>query len=132
MRKALIGGVMVLALVAAGLFLLSPDRNVQSAVIKVDGMTCADCADKVEGALTKLEGVKNAKVSLEDKVVRVQYVAAATDVALMEKAIAKLGYSAGSTKAAAPHDESSTHAGCGTTGAGAGDCCAKKATQPST
>lgn len=40
-------------------------------VIKVEGMTCNHCKMAVEGALKKLEGVKDAVVSLENKNVTV-------------------------------------------------------------
>ncbi|WP_216827885.1 copper chaperone CopZ [Alkalihalobacterium elongatum] len=41
--------------------------------IKVKGMTCGHCKASVEGALTKLAGVTQAEVNLENKEVTVEY-----------------------------------------------------------
>ncbi|OLO40344.1 copper resistance protein CopZ [Alkalihalophilus pseudofirmus] len=41
--------------------------------IKVNGMTCGHCKASVEGALSKLEGVTKAEVSLENKEVTVEF-----------------------------------------------------------
>ena len=43
----------------------------KTVVIKVDGMHCINCANKVVKALTSLDGVSKAAVSLEEKNVTV-------------------------------------------------------------
>ena len=131
MRKAILGACAILVVLLAGLFLLSADEKVEAAIIKVGGMECGNCASKVESALTGIEGVKSVKVSLEDKIVRVNYVTSLTDVSSLEKAIAQLGYEAGNTKAAVAHDDKAVHEeSCEDDGSA--DCCGEKFVQPST
>jgi hypothetical protein len=65
MKKALAGaGVIVLATVI-GVVLLSSEKKAESAVIVTDmtieGMSCRNCADKVDAALSQLNGVKEWK-----------------------------------------------------------------------
>ncbi len=130
MRRAIISACAFVALVVIGMVILSASDKVESAVIKVDGMSCNNCADKIEGALSALEGVKSVSVSLEDKAAKVNFVSSVTDVAHLEKAIAKLGYDAGSTKADAPHSDEAEH-GASCEEKGDADCCGGKSTQPS-
>ena len=59
--------------------------------IKVEGMSCMHCAGKVEKALLSVPGVKKAKVSLNDKLVRIR-VKEGTDLELCKKAITDAGY----------------------------------------
>lgn len=58
--------------------------------IKVDGMMCSHCASRVEAAAKSVEGVTDAKVSLDDKTVTVD----GNDCTLVQvrKAIADAGY----------------------------------------
>lgn len=134
MRKALIGASVIVAVAVVGMILLSAHEKVESAVITVDGMVCDDCVSKVESALTSIDGVKAAQASLKDNLVRVNYVASLTDVPSLEKAIAKLGYSAGNTRASAAHGESrrggTADKACDD--GGKSECCAKKSSQPTT
>ena len=37
-------------------------------IVRVDGMNCSHCQAKVEGALSSLEGVSEAKVNLKKKI----------------------------------------------------------------
>ena len=60
-------------------------------VLTVEGMMCAHCAAHVEEALTKLPGVKGAKVDLAKKTATVK-VENELDKAVYEKAIADAGY----------------------------------------
>ena len=130
MRKAIISACAIVVLVLVGMLILSAGDKVESAVIKVDGMSCDNCADKIEGALSALEGVKSVSVSLDDKAAKVNFVSSVTDVAHLEKAIAKLGYDAGSTKADAAHSDEAEH-GAACEDKGGADCCGGKSTQPS-
>jgi copper chaperone CopZ len=121
----------IVVLVVVGLVVLSAGDKVESAVIKVEGMSCNNCADKIEGALSTLEGVKSVSVSLEDKAAKVNFVSSLTDVPSLEKEIAKLGYDAGSTKAETPHSDEAGHGAACEGGSGGLDCCGGKSTQPS-
>lgn len=60
-------------------------------VIYVEGMSCGHCVNSVEGALTKLPGVSNAKVNLKDKNVTVEY-DNGVNVDTLKKAIEDQGY----------------------------------------
>lgn len=132
MRRAMISAGAIVILVLVGMMILSAGDQVESAVIKVDGMSCQNCADKIEGALGDVEGVKSVNVSLPDKIATVSYVTSRTDVTSLEQTIAKLGYDAGSTKADIPHSDEAEHgAECGDTGT-TGSCCGEKSAQPST
>lgn len=61
-------------------------------VIKVEGMSCNHCVQAVESALKRLEGVTEAKVSLADKNVTVQYDDSKVNVETMKAAIEDQGY----------------------------------------
>lgn len=61
-------------------------------VINVEGMTCGHCKSSVEGALSGLEGVSNASVSLEDNNVTVEYNDTVVDRGKMAEAIEDQGY----------------------------------------
>ena len=45
----------------------------QTEVIKIEGMNCMGCVNKVKTALENIAGVKRADVSLEQKQVTIQY-----------------------------------------------------------
>ncbi len=62
------------------------------AVINVEGMSCGHCVKAVEGALSKLAGVNEAKVSLADHNVTVQYDDSKVTVEAMKVAIEDQGY----------------------------------------
>ena len=59
--------------------------------IKVEGMACKHCANKVEKALLNVPGVKKVKVLLEDKEVIIR-VKEGTNLELCKKAITDCGY----------------------------------------
>lgn len=61
-------------------------------VIQVQGMSCNHCVQAVESALMKLEGVTEAKVSLAEKNVTVQYDENKVSVDKMKEAIEDQGY----------------------------------------
>lgn len=61
-------------------------------VINVEGMSCGHCVSSVESALTKLAGVSNAKVSLADHNVTVEYDENQVSVEAMKEAIEDQGY----------------------------------------
>lgn len=60
--------------------------------IRVEGMSCQHCLKAVEGALTALEGVSEARVSLQEGNVAVSYDSARVSPAEMKAAIEGQGY----------------------------------------
>ncbi|HEX8013036.1 MAG TPA: heavy metal translocating P-type ATPase [Casimicrobiaceae bacterium] len=67
------------------------------ATLHVTGMTCAACVSHVERALTGLEGVTQAVVSLALNTAKVTYVPTLVTVAQMKRAIREAGYEATET-----------------------------------
>lgn len=68
--------------------------------IKVDGMTCNGCVNKVKTTLEKADGVKSADVSLEKNTAVVLYDDSVTDEASLKKAINSTGFKAVDAKEA--------------------------------
>lgn len=62
--------------------------------LTVEGMTCASCSVAVRIALEKLDGVKEAKVSVADKRAVVDYAPASVTPQQIVEAINNLGYRA--------------------------------------
>jgi len=122
MKKALIGASAIIAVAIAGMVLLSGEKNAESAVatteIGIDGMSCQNCADKINATLTKLDGIKAVEVRLGEGRAYVEYDAAAVTVPAMEASIIKLGYSIGKAGSAINKDDCDD--------AEASDCCAQK------
>lgn len=65
-----------------------------TAVLNVRGMHCASCVSHVEGALQKLEGVRDASVNLMTEKAVVQYDAARVTTDALSQAVASAGYQA--------------------------------------
>ena len=63
-------------------------------ILSVEGMTCAACPVAVTTALKKLDGVKEAKVSLSEKNAVVYYDVAKVKPQQMVDVVNKLGYQA--------------------------------------
>lgn len=61
-------------------------------IIEVEGMTCGHCKSSVEGALSGLEGVKSADVSLDANNVSVEYDESKVTESSMVEAIEDQGY----------------------------------------
>ncbi len=61
-------------------------------ILKVEGMSCGHCVARVEKALESVEGVKDAKVSLEKKEAQVDYDPQNTDIGKMKEAVEEAGY----------------------------------------
>ncbi len=66
----------------------------RTAKINVPTAQCMMCANKIDSALKKVDGVKEVNVDMDTKVVSVTYDAKRTDTATMEQAIAQAGYQA--------------------------------------
>ena len=61
--------------------------------INVGGMHCDMCVSSIEKGINELEGISFAKASLNDSTAIVKFDASKTDLARIEKAIEKRGYS---------------------------------------
>ena len=66
--------------------------------VKVETAKCGMCADAIETAAKKVDGVTVANVDLEKGVAHVHYADASVDVKDVEMAIAAAGYDANDTK----------------------------------
>lgn len=64
----------------------------KEAVLKLDGMTCAACTVHVRQSLTGVDGVQEAKVTLDPPQAVVSYDPAKASVEALEQATAKAGY----------------------------------------
>ncbi|MBO4571436.1 MAG: heavy-metal-associated domain-containing protein [Bacteroidales bacterium] len=69
------------------------DKNTAE-VTFVTTIDCKNCVKKVEAQLPFVAGVKDMKVTLEDKTVWVKYDTRKTDTEKLAKAINKMGYEA--------------------------------------
>jgi len=59
---------------------------------RVTGMDCSSCADKIQAAVAKLQGVSEARVSIASSMMTLKVDAAARRTALIEAAVSDLGY----------------------------------------
>ena len=64
----------------------------QTAIIPVYGMSCEHCVKAVESVLNAVKGVKEVRVSLEDKSAQVVYDDDSISLSEMESAIIEEGY----------------------------------------
>lgn len=67
---------------------------VSSVALSVEGMTCASCSVAVRTALKRLDGVRDARVSVEEKRAVVDYEPARVTPQQMIDAVNRLGYRA--------------------------------------
>jgi mercuric transport protein len=65
-----------------------------SVSLHVEGMTCASCKVAVRTALTKLEGVKDARVDVANKTATVDYDPTKVTLQQLVDAVNRLGYPA--------------------------------------
>ena len=61
-------------------------------VFKIDGMACQNCEKKVENALKAIEGVENAKASVTQKNVEVEYDSQRVCFNQMQEAVDDAGF----------------------------------------
>lgn len=85
---------MMVAVLALSLSAFAGTKAQKTVDLKVEGMTCGACVSKVKGALQKVEGVKDAKVSLEAHNAVVVYDAEKTSEEALVKAINASGFKA--------------------------------------
>ena len=69
----------------------SKKKKTQTVSFKTS-MHCKNCVKKITDNISFEKGVKDLKVSLDDKLVTISYDPAKTDEAALAKAIEKLGY----------------------------------------
>jgi copper chaperone len=60
--------------------------------LRIEGMSCNHCVGRVENALTSVEGVESAKVSLEDKQALVKYDSSKASMEKFKEAVDEAGY----------------------------------------
>ncbi|NNE47965.1 MAG: mercury transporter MerT [Rhodothermales bacterium] len=66
--------------------------NIESAVLEIEGMTCASCTTTVSIALSRIDGVVEAQVSYEPPIATVRYDASRLTVDDLLSATANAGY----------------------------------------
>ncbi|MEE3204090.1 MAG: heavy-metal-associated domain-containing protein [Candidatus Neomarinimicrobiota bacterium] len=67
--------------------------------VSVKTIQCGMCQKTIEQGLSKVRGVKNTRVSLDDKMTHVTHDPQVIDLAGIEEEISKLGYQANETPA---------------------------------
>ncbi len=101
--------------------------------LKIDGMTCGSCVDKVQTSLKKVEGVKEAEVTLATHTAKVVYDPSKTNEKALEGSVSTAGFKVSEVKAwdksmsAKSKSESSEKAGC----CGGGSCADKESKKKS-
>ena len=85
----------VAALICCGAYAADkkPEKNTAE-VTFVTTIDCKNCVKKVEAQLPFVAGVKDMKVTLDDRTVWIKYDTRKTDVEKLAKAINKMGYEA--------------------------------------
>lgn len=63
-----------------------------TATLYVPDIHCGHCKSAIEGALSALDGVRSAEVSVDDRTVTVDYDEGAVDLSRIEEAIVEQGY----------------------------------------
>jgi Cu+-exporting ATPase len=64
-------------------------------ILPIEGMTCASCVRRIEKALNRVEGVRDANVNLAAEKARVVFDSAITDLSQLSSAVEKAGYRVG-------------------------------------
>jgi len=72
--------------------------KVEEVAIKIPTAACEMCAETITKAVKTVDGVKEAAVDLEKKIVHVKYLLGKAKKADLEQAVAKSGYDANETK----------------------------------
>jgi len=90
---------MIMVLAAVGLSATACSESYAEVEIKLPTVQCDACVLTVTKALEKVDGVSEANVDLNGKVVRVSFAAERTSVVKLEQVIVKAGYAANDKKA---------------------------------
>ena len=64
----------------------------KTATLKVEGMTCASCPYQVKKALTRVEGVKEARVAIKTREASIVYDDTKTTIATLTEATGNAGF----------------------------------------
>jgi mercuric ion binding protein len=64
----------------------------KTVTLAIEGMTCTDCENTIQEAVTKIDGVKSIKASHLDSTAVVSFDASKTSIADIGKAITEAGY----------------------------------------
>lgn len=64
----------------------------ESTILKVNGMSCGHCEATVQGAVSKLSGIKKVKASSKKKLVTVKYDTEAVSLSEIKNAIKESGF----------------------------------------
>ncbi len=107
MKRMIIGVVALAAVVALGVMYFPTQSSSAVAEISVPDMMCQNCVDHVTEALTSLQGVEKAEVSLETKVAKVVYNSEKLNEQALLEAIHKAGYGKTDTEKQSCDDETS-------------------------
>ena len=92
----------VFLLIALGLVILiagsyNPE-GLETAEMKISGMHCNNCAEKIETTLSNLEGIQNASVNFENSVAEIVYDPLAVNMETISTTITDLGFNGGTHK----------------------------------
>ena len=129
MKKTITVAAALLIIAVAG-FVLTTHEGLQSAEIPIAGMSCENCADRIEKTLVQLEGVRTVEVSFSEAMAKVRYDEVLTTLPVIEKKIGELGYRAAQPgEAIAP---ASDHSSCTSGSTDAPGCCMSKPQKSST
>ena len=60
--------------------------------LKIEGMHCAGCSTRLERVLNNLEGVEEAKVSLEEKQATIKFVETKTNIENIKETLEDAGF----------------------------------------
>lgn len=64
----------------------------ETTILKIDGMTCQGCVASVTRVLKAVDGVSDAKVSLEESQARIDFDDSKASIAKLKNAIEDAGY----------------------------------------
>lgn len=64
----------------------------ENIILNVNGMSCGHCVNAIKNALSEVEGIGNAQVSLEEKTVRVDYDKDLVSLGKIKEIIEEEGY----------------------------------------
>lgn len=97
-------GAVDVAALAQAIKAIGYDVPVGRARLSISGMTCANCAARIEKRLKKEPGVTSASVNLATELATVEYIPGATDVPGLIQAVKSLGYAARDAQAGESRD----------------------------
>jgi copper chaperone len=116
MKKAILAILAFLLVVS-----LLQAAEMKTANFKIEGMTCNGCVNKVKTSLSKVDGVKEAVVTLADNSAKVVYDPGKTNEGALKEVVSKAGY-----KVVANAEKPAGCAGCPEAGKAGGCCPGKK------